>query len=213
MSAVLRRGRLVWRPLRHGISRYVVHTFAAPLVGASHLLLQQLPLPLHCAPAGSLHSPPQQTLPPVQTVPQAPQLMSVFRAVHTPLQHPCPVAHVVPQVPQLFASVVRLTHWPLQRVCGGVHTVWHIPLTQLCPGWQEETHPPVAGSQTSQLAVLQAVARQVPPQILASGQQTPAIQVSFAPQVETHLPVAGSQTSQLVALQAVARQVLPHTRA
>ena len=233
MSAVLRRGRLVWRPLRHRISRYAAHT------PDLHRLLQQLPLPLQAAPVGSLHCPPQQTLPPVQTVPQAPQLVVVFRAVHTPLQHPCPLEHLLPQVPQLFASMVTLTHLPLQRVCGGVHTVWHAPSTQLCPAPhvvpqapqfvtvlrsvqtplqqpcpdpQVETHLPVAASQRSQLVALHAVARQVFPQTRVFGQQTPLIQVDCpATHVETHVPVAALQTSHAVGLQAVTRQVLPQT--
>src|SRR5437868_5001145 len=59
----------------------------------------------------------------VQTPPQAPQLLMVFREVQTPPQHPKPAAHVTPQPPQLLV-VFSAAHAPLQQP-------W--PAAQACP--------------------------------------------------------------------------------
>ena len=85
MSAVLRRGRLVWRPLRHRISRYATQN------PDLHRLLQHWPLPVQVAPEGRLHCPPQQTLRPVQVTqvpPPEPQSRFVLPAWQTPLEQP-----------------------------------------------------------------------------------------------------------------------------
>jgi hypothetical protein len=84
------------------------------------------------------HTPCRQVACAGQTVPQAPQLVLVFRRVHVPLQQPCPLGHV-PQVrvppqpsgmePQFFPCATQLVgvqpHTfgvpPPPQVCGGVH--------------------------------------------------------------------------------------------
>ncbi len=58
-------------------------TLGTPAGGLGHLLLQHSPLPPHGAPAGNLHSPAQQTLPPVQVTqvpPPEPQSRFVLPA-------------------------------------------------------------------------------------------------------------------------------------
>jgi hypothetical protein len=123
--------------------------------------------------------------------------------------------HAVTQVllPGQTTWVPGHSHWqlvgfwtrpPLQVTCGQTHTP---ELQAVLGAVQVETHLFCAGSQTSHFVASHAVAKQVSPQTLVSGQQAPAIHFSMPTQVETHLPVPGSQTSHFVASHAVAKQV------
>lgn len=81
----------------------------------------------------------------VQTVPQLPQLLTVFSGVQTPLQQPWPFPHRVPQAPQLLLSLFRSTHVPPHRTCPVGHpdpAAWHTPLWHSCPCGQGFPHRP-----------------------------------------------------------------------
>jgi hypothetical protein len=90
----------------------------------------------------------------LQTLPQAPQLLTSFIVfthalphetspaghVHTPLAHDAPEAHLFPHAPQLFGSDVSLTHAPLHNASpeGQVHA----PPTHAWPAAQTFPHAP-----------------------------------------------------------------------
>ena len=114
------------------------------------LVLTHTPLHSVC-PAGQRHMPLWQLVPPMQGVPQVPQLaLSLCRlrqVADEPVpQSVCPdgqaqvldwqvrpLVQTVPQAPQLLASTRVSRHWPLQKVCPLGQVFWQTPATQAWP--------------------------------------------------------------------------------
>jgi len=92
-------------------------------------------LPHNVVPVGQAQVPLWQVIPPVQTVPQDPQLaLSAFRSTQLPLQQAgvVPAVQVVPQDPQLVVLVCRLMQVPLQQVgAAEVHVEVQVPLVHV----------------------------------------------------------------------------------
>lgn len=102
-------------------------------------------VPLHRSnPAGHLHEPFEQLVPPLQTMPQEPQLLSsefVFTqeppqlvepehiATHPPALQDSPAAQTFPHVPQSRGSLLMSTHCPPQAVWPGPQL--HAPALQV----------------------------------------------------------------------------------
>src|SRR5579883_1692052 len=74
---------------------------------------------------------------PGQTLPQAPQLLTVLRSVHAPVQQPWPVAQALPQVPQ-SVTVSSGLQLPLQQSSLAAQALPQVPqlfLSLAPPGW------------------------------------------------------------------------------
>jgi hypothetical protein len=108
------------------------------------------------------HTPPLQTLPASQALPQAPQLTESKSAPthtpphdtdpeaqpHTPSAHACRAAHAAPHAPQLFESVETSTQRCKQRVCPGAHG----PESGTGPASTAESTPPSGLARTAESA-------------------------------------------------------------
>ena len=123
--------------------------------------------------AGHRQTPPAHDVPPVQTAPQPPQLLSFeerftqrpahavnpgrHAALQIPLLHTCAAPQTVPQPPQLRGSESGATQTPPQRLVPTGQR--HIEPTQLVPPLHAVPHAP-------QLALDVRVSTQTPPQLV-----------------------------------------------
>ncbi len=185
-------------------------------------MLQQLPLPLQAAPVGSLHCPPQQTLPPVQVAqvpPPDPQSRFVLPAWQTPfwqqpeqlplaphtqvpLWHPVPLgqlAQIAPPVPQnwlvLPVRQVPPSQQPVQ--VAGEHTLTHEPFWHcwFCPHEETQRNCPVLSAWQTWHLLVSHVLPQVPQFVtVLRAAHVPPQQLCPCPQVEMQAPVVGSHT-------------------
>jgi hypothetical protein len=101
--------------------------------------------PQSAPPFAQVHAPPLQDWPAAQTVPHAPQWVtlvcgstqslpqSVSAAAHVlaqaPCEQTCPLGQVLPHAPQLVAFEAVLTQLPLQAMRPPKH--WQLPALQL----------------------------------------------------------------------------------
>jgi hypothetical protein len=101
-------------------------------------------------PSGQRQLPPEQVLPPVHLLPQAPQLLLSFPVfthvpphgfwpaghLQTPEEHDAPLGHLVPHPLQLIGSLWVLTQICLQSVSPEAHILMHWPFWQDLPASQ-----------------------------------------------------------------------------
>jgi hypothetical protein len=181
-----------------------------PQLAGSACVSTQTPLQL-VWPGAHWQLPSLHVLPPLQTVPQPPQLLlSVFRSLHWPeqfvlpgLQTQPPPTHIesveqtVAHVPQWFGSLLVLVHTPLQLVWPAGQL--HAPAVQTAPTAQVF---PQAPQFFGSLVLL----TQTPPHsVLPAGQeQAPATHDAPLPQETPHAP-------QLVASVPVSTHVVPQS--